>query len=111
MSVAADDDANNGLKTLNNEYLELSKQEDLLEETLQRLEKEEITLKQALKEANETGAQRLQQQRRDQEATALERLEQALMESSEDDEEDNHHNDNHSLFSMDAATKSSKMSE
>lgn len=98
-------------KALNKEYSELSKQEELLVEMLTRLEKEERVLKQALKEACETGAQRLQQQRQAQEASALSRLEQALMESSSsEDEDNNNHNDAQSLFSMGGATKASKTS-
>lgn len=89
------------LEKLAGDYCELSTREDSLNAVLGRLEREEAVLQAAFEEASKTGAQRLQEERREKEATKIARLEEALMESSseDDDEEDGDAMDAHSLFS------------
>jgi hypothetical protein len=100
-SQDSNDTALQGLEKLADEYCELSTREDSLYEVLGRLEREEAVLQTAFKEASKTGAQRLQEERREKDATKIARLEEALMESSseEDDDEDGNAMDAHSLFS------------
>jgi hypothetical protein len=88
------------LKKLDESYCELSKQEESLTEVLHRLQQEERVLQLALKEASETGTQRMQQERRDKDATAILRLEQALMESSSSEDEEGNAPDFQSLASV-----------
>ena len=74
------------IKKLDQEYCELSVREGVLVSILQRLQEEETALRQALREAMETGEHRMQQDLRKKDEAAIARLEQALMESSSDDD-------------------------
>ena len=77
------------VKKLDQEFCELLSQEASLTEIWHRLQQEEVVLQQAFKEASETGEQQMQQRRLEKDATAISRLEQALMESSSDEDNGN----------------------
>lgn len=97
---AGNSEAVKELKVLADEYCELSKKERSLSDVLERLQREEEVLQSALKEASKSGAQRLQEERREKDATKISRLEQVLMESSSEEEDDGSNAmDVHSLFS------------
>lgn len=72
---------------LDQEYCELSEREEVLVAILRRLQEEETALHHALREAAETGEQRMQDKLRERDEAAIARLEQALMESSSEEED------------------------
>jgi vacuolar-type H+-ATPase catalytic subunit A/Vma1 len=88
------------VKELDEEFCELLNQEASLNEIWRRLQHEAVVLQQALKEASETGEQQMQQRRLDKDATAISRLEQALMMESSSDEDERHFQDVQSLVSF-----------
>ena len=65
----------------------MSKKEEYLQSILRSLKHQEDTLQKALREASETGEERLQKERRRKDEQAIARLEQAWMESSSEDED------------------------
>jgi predicted RNase H-like nuclease (RuvC/YqgF family) len=93
MSNHAHDDVKKELQKLDDELLELSRKEEYLQAILRSLKQQEDTLQKALKEASETGEERLQNERRRKDEQAIARLEQALMESSSEDEDIKSHFD------------------
>mmetsp|Transcript_14080 Transcript_14080/g.21507 ORF Transcript_14080/g.21507 Transcript_14080/m.21507 type:complete len:114 (-) Transcript_14080:777-1118(-) len=89
-------------KHLADEYETLSKQEDNLRAILDQLKREEELLREALKEASESGQERLQKQQDEKNAAAIKRLEEALLDddSSSNGNEGDHGTDKFDLSSM-----------
>jgi 23S rRNA G2069 N7-methylase RlmK/C1962 C5-methylase RlmI len=87
MSIQENDDIQRKFEKLNDEFRELSKKEEYLQSILNSLKQQEDMLQNALKEASETGEERLQKERRQKDEQAIARLEEAWMESSSEDED------------------------
>jgi len=78
------------LSRLDEEYKDLDQEEQQLMLLLHKTQSEEACLRQALKEATETGAQRRAREMKQKEDAAVARMESALFESdSSDDDDDN----------------------
>lgn len=91
-TMSSDNDKLNEMERLNEEYIELSKQEASILEELHHLQQDETLLRDALQEMSETAREKMERKKRQREEDIVKNLQEALMRndssSSEDDEMD-----------------------